>query len=100
MVADLRAAVFRHHAAMAFVVIATPIKMIESEGETAIAARQRLQHLDAGIHHFGADAIAGNGGNAIGLHPRTPTLSGAWQRGADGAALAPRPDEQARLNWR
>ena len=66
--ADQAAAVFRHHAAVFLIVLAAPAEMIDFELETALAFGQRLQHFDAGRHHFRADSVAGNGGNSIGLH--------------------------------
>jgi len=36
---------------------------------TAVTTRAGCQRLDPGGDHFPADAVAGNGGNSICLHP-------------------------------
>ena len=58
----------RHHAAVPLVVRTAPVEVIDGELEAAVAAGERLQDLDAGGDHLGADAVAGNGCNLVGLH--------------------------------
>src|SRR5690348_7275745 len=71
--ADQAAAILRHHAAVFLVVLAAPVEMIDLELEAPLALGQRLQHLDAGGYHLGADSVAGNGGDPVGLHQRSPS---------------------------
>jgi len=42
--------------------------VLDRELEAAIASGQHLQRLQAGGDDFGADAVAGNGGNFIFAH--------------------------------
>src|ERR1051326_4566311 len=73
---DLVAAVLRHHAAVLLVVLAAPVEAIDLEAEAAVALGQRLEHLDAGRDHFGADAVARNGGEPVDFHAVFPLVSG------------------------
>ena len=67
MAADLLLPVLRHHAAMLFVVLGIgEIEPVEPQCE-AITLRRLFQGAHAFRHHFLADAVAGDDGNAIGL---------------------------------
>ena len=61
-------AVLRHEGAGLLVALRAPVEMVEGEREAAVALGAGLQHLDARGDHLLADAVAGNGGNAIGAH--------------------------------
>jgi hypothetical protein len=43
-------------------------KVWKSKAKVCRGGGQRLQHLLAGRDHFLADAVAGNGGDGVGLH--------------------------------
>ena len=58
----------RHHHAVLAEVVAAPVEVLELEAEGRARRGQRLQHLPAGGNDFLADAVSGNGGDAIGLH--------------------------------
>lgn len=75
MITDQIAPVFGHHAAMPLIIFPTPIKVVEVKGECPIALRQRLKNFDAGIHNFGADTVAWDCRNVVGLHERYPSSS-------------------------
>jgi hypothetical protein len=71
MLADFRLPVFRHHAAVLFVIVtAGKIEIVQAQLETELF-RRNLEHPHAFGHDFLADTIARNDGNAvdtIGLH--------------------------------
>ena len=58
------------------VVVAAPGEMLDVELEPAVAAPEPVQHFESGGNHFGADAIAGDGGNPIGAHGSQPVSPG------------------------
>src|SRR5262249_19634402 len=50
---------------------AAPVEMIDRECEIAAALGDGVQHLDAGGDDLGADAVARNGCDPVGLHADT-----------------------------
>src|SRR5690606_735372 len=65
------------------IVVGAPGEGLDLQGEAALARGHRLQDLDPGGDDFGADAVAGNAGDAVRLHGRSlPT------RAADSAMPA------------
>jgi DNA-binding transcriptional LysR family regulator len=67
----------RHHHTVLAVVIASPVEVLELEAQRAVGGGERFQHLLAGGHDFLADAVAGDHGDAIGLHADGRRRSGA-----------------------
>ena len=65
-------AVLGHERAGLLVALGAPVEMIEGDGEAAVALGARLQHLDAGGDHLGADAVPGDGGDAKRSHLGSP----------------------------
>src|SRR3954463_13122676 len=51
-----------------FVVLAAPRKMLDAKLEAAVAFGQHFERLQARGDDFGADAVAGNGGNFVFAH--------------------------------
>ncbi len=50
--------------------------MVERQREAAVAFSARAERLDTGGDHLGADAVSGDGGNAIGpCHANSLKLS-------------------------
>lgn len=62
----------RHHHAMLAVVVAAPVEILELEAEGVAARRDGFQNAPARGYDFLADAVAGNGCDAIGLHWASP----------------------------
>jgi hypothetical protein len=50
------------------VIVAAPVEVFELESERLAGFRERFEHLLASGNHFFADAIAGDGCDAIGFH--------------------------------
>ena len=51
------------------IVVAAPVEVLELEARSRCCVRgERFEHLPPGGHDFLADAVAGDGGDAIGLH--------------------------------
>ena len=69
---DLVAAILGHHDAVLLVVLGTPVEMIDLELKTAVALGQRVQDLDAGGNDFGADPVARDRCDGVGLHEISP----------------------------
>jgi hypothetical protein len=72
LVAERVESVGRHHHAMLAVVVAAPAEILELESESVAARGDRFEHTLAGGHDLLADAVAGNGCNAVGLHWMSP----------------------------
>jgi hypothetical protein len=68
LVAQRIQAIGRHHRAVCAEVVAAPVEMLELEAKAGGGVGQGLQHLLAGRHHFLADAVAGNGRDAVSVH--------------------------------
>ena len=61
----------RHHRAVLPIVVAAPVEIFEFEFKLIQCPGQHLEHLPPRGHNFLADAVAGNGGDAIGLQRET-----------------------------
>ena len=61
--------IVRHHHAVPAIPVPAPIENSELEAESASSLRQRLQDLLPRRHDFLADAVAGDGGDPVELHP-------------------------------
>ena len=60
--------IFRHHDAVLAIVVGAPVEILELEFEIRAGSGNRLQHLATRRNHFFADAVPGNGGDAISFH--------------------------------
>ena len=83
VMADGREAVLGHHPAVLRVIRAAPVLLVPHQGETELP-RRRLEHALSLGHHFLADAVAGDHGNAMGRHDvgAKPRASSVGPRGA------------------
>src|SRR5258706_8971184 len=66
-----------HHATVPFVVLAAPVEVVNREPEAPLARRDGVEHLDAGRDHLGADAVARDGRDRVGLHDGSPKVVAA-----------------------
>ena len=77
---ELIGGALRHHAAVGDVVIAAPGEARERQLEAAGALREGGQHLLAGGNDLLADAVAGNGRDAVRAHDAHPCFLKGWHR--------------------
>jgi len=66
-------AVLRHHPAVLFVILTTPVEMVDLEREPAITFGDCGQHVDASGNDFRADAVAWNCRDCVGFHVELPS---------------------------
>ena len=75
----------RHELAMLAVPVRTPVVVIDREFELAVLGGDRFQHFQAGGDDLGADAVGGDGGDAVRAHGYSA-----------GAEIAPTGDSSSR----
>ena len=68
LVAEGIEAVGGHHGAVEAVVVAAPVEVFEVEGEGGVGGGEGFEDAASGGDDFFADAVSGDGGDAVGLH--------------------------------
>ena len=62
----------RHELAVPAIPVGTPVVVVDDQLESAVARGHGVQHFEAGADDLGADAVGGNGGDAVLAHGRYP----------------------------
>jgi hypothetical protein len=88
----------RHHRAVLAVVVAAPVEILELEPQAALPG-QFLHDPAPGRNHFLADAVAGDGCDAIGLHVRAVPCRWILQALYRPPARGTAPKLKTSLTW-